>query len=96
MTKFFNKFKKPGFWPIFPDFWGKKKKKKIPKNLALSHTISFGFLAPCQNLEKNNDTIQRKCPDIWKDGETLIYRTLRATTGGPKNTYMPLEFIHLY
>ena len=62
----------------------------------MSHTISYGFLAPCQNLEKNNDTIQRKRPDRWKDGQTLIYRTLPATTGGPKNTYKSLEFIHLY
>ena len=37
--------------------------------------MSYGFLATCQNLEKVNDTIQRKCPerrknrqkDRWKD-----------------------------
>ena len=31
----------------------------------------MGFLASCQNLEKTNDTIPRKCPerqkDEWKD-----------------------------
>ena len=45
-------------------------KKNFLGNPALSHTTSYGFLAPCQNLEKVNDTIQRKCPDRWKDGRT--------------------------
>ena len=75
MTQFSNKFKKSCFWPIFPHFWGKK---NFLENLALSRTTSYGFLAPCQNLEKVNDTIQRKCPDrqtegwteLWKDGRT--------------------------
>ena len=48
MIKFSNKFKKLCFWPLFPTFG----KKKIPENLALPHTTSYGFLAPCQNLEK--------------------------------------------
>ena len=47
MTQFSNKFKKLCFWPIFGPFLGQKK-------------FSYGFLAPCQNLEKVNDTIQRK------------------------------------
>ena len=41
----------------------------LPKNLALSHTISYGFLAPCQNLEKTKDTTPRKYPDRQKDGQ---------------------------
>ena len=65
MTKFSNKFKKPCFWPIFPIFGAKK---IFLENPALSCTTSYGFLAPCQNLEKVNDTIQRKCPDRRKDG----------------------------
>ena len=36
------------------------------ENQALSHTTSYGFLASCQNLEKTNDTIPRKCPDRQK------------------------------
>ena len=88
MTKFSNKFKKPCFWPIFPIFGAKK---IFLENPALSHTTSYGFLAPYQNLEKVNDTIQKKCPDRWKDGrmygrtdrQTLFYRTLLATAGGP-------------
>ena len=52
---------------------------------ALSRTTSHGFLASRQNLEKVNDTIHRKRPDRRKDGQTLFYRTLPATTGGPKS-----------
>ena len=66
MTQFSNKFKKPCFWPIFPIFGAKK---IFLENPALSRTTSYGFLAPCQNLEKVNDTIQRKCPDRQKDGK---------------------------
>ena len=88
MTKFSNKFKKP-CWVHFPNSWGKK---IFLENPALLHTTSYGFLAPCQNLEKVNDTIQRKCQDRqkdgrtdrWKDGQTLFYRTLPDTARGPK------------
>ena len=65
MTQFSNKFKKPCFWPIFPIFGAKK---IFLENLALSRTTSYGFLAPCQNLEKVTDTIQRKHLERWKDG----------------------------
>ena len=88
MTKFSSKFKKLCFWPIlgpFSQFFGGK--KIFLENPALSSTTSYGFLAPCQNSEKVNDTIQRKCPDRWKngrmDGQTLFYRTLPATARGP-------------
>ena len=67
MTKFSNKFKKPCFWPIFPIFGAKK---IFLENPALSRTTSYGFLAPYQNLEKVNDTIQRKRPDRWTEGRT--------------------------
>ena len=65
MTQFSNKFKKPCFWPIFPIFGAKK---MFLENPAPSRTTSYGFLASCQNLEKVNDTIQRKCPDRWTEG----------------------------
>ena len=82
MTQFCNKFKKP--WPICGA------KNFFLENLALSRTTSYGFLAPCQNLEKVNDTVQRKHPEGWKDGrtdgQTLFYRTLPATAGGPTIT----------
>ena len=60
MTKLVNKFKKPCFCAIFPIFWA----KKVFRDLALSQTTSYGFLAPGQNLGKTNDTIPRKRPDI--------------------------------
>ena len=34
--------------------------KRFSWKTQLSHTTSYGFLAPCQNLEKVNDTVQRK------------------------------------
>ena len=67
MTKLSIKFKKPCFWPIFPIFGAKK---MFLENWTQLCRTSYGFLAPCQNLEKVNDTIQRKCPDRWKDGRT--------------------------
>ena len=45
----------------FPNFGGKK--IFFLENPALSHTTTYGFLAPCQNLEKTDDTIPRKHPD---------------------------------
>ena len=65
MTKSFDKFKTPCFWSIFPNFGAKN---FLPKNLALSHTTSYGFLAACQNSEKTNDTIPRKCPHRRMNG----------------------------
>ena len=58
----------------FPNFWGRK---NLFQKIRLSHTISYGFLAPCQYLEKTNDTIPRKCPDRRKGGR-------KATAGSPK------------
>ena len=63
MTKFSNKLKKACFWPIF------EAKKIFVENPVLSCTTSYEFLAPCQNLEKVNHTIQRKCPDRWTEGQ---------------------------
>ena len=83
MTKFFNKFKKPCFWPIFPILGA----KKIPlENLALSRTTLYGFLAPCQNVEKTKYIIPRKHPDRQKD-RLKNRRILLATAGGPKKGF---------
>ena len=46
------------FWLILPILGAKN---FFSKNLALSEATSYGFLAPCQNLEKTNDPIPRKC-----------------------------------
>ena len=51
------------FWPIFPILGQKKTFWKIQL------IISYRILAPCQNLEKTNNTIPRKCPDR-QDGQT--------------------------
>ena len=68
MTKFFNKFKKPVFDPFLVHFHNFGGSFFFLGNLALSHTPSYRFLAPCQNLERTNDTISRKHQNIWKDG----------------------------
>ena len=67
MTQFPNKFRNSVFGPFlaflahFPHFGGKKIFS------AVSCTTSYGFL---QNLEKVNDTIQRKWPDRRMEGQT--------------------------
>ena len=66
---------------------------KFKKN---SRTTSYGFLAPCQKLEKTNDTIPRKCSDRQKDrrkdgrknGQTPFPRTLPVTARSPKRLYI--------
>ena len=68
MTKFSNTLRKPCFWLILGPFSQFLEQKKISlENPALSQTTSYGFLAPCQNLEKVNDKIQRKHLDRQKD-----------------------------
>ena len=47
---------------ISDPFWGQNFFQKI----RLSRTTTYGFLAPCQNLEKNNNQISRKWPKKWK------------------------------
>ena len=64
MRKFFSKFKKPCCWPFLAHF------PKFLENLALSHTTSYGFLAPCKNLEKPDDAIPRKSMERQKDRRT--------------------------
>ena len=77
----------------FPNFGGKK---IFPENPALSQTTAYGFLAPCQHLQKTDDTISRICADRMggrtkgqNDGQTLFYRTLPATDRGPKTLLPP-------
>ena len=45
------------FWSIFPIL---RVKTFFPRNPTLSSITSYEFIAPWQNLEKTNDTIQRK------------------------------------
>ena len=70
------------FWPIFGPFSLFLGAKTIfLENPVLSRTTSYGFLATSQNLEKINDTTQRKWPDRWRTDP--FYRTLLATAGSP-------------
>ena len=54
------------FLTHFPHFGGKK---TFSWKIRLSHTTSYGFLAPCQNFKKFNDTIQRKRLDRQTEGQ---------------------------
>ena len=63
IIKFFNKFKKTQLSVHFPNFGD----KKVFSGKWLPRPISYGFLALCQNLEKYNDIIPRKCMDRQKD-----------------------------
>ena len=65
MTKFFNKFKKLCFCLFLVYFPNFESKKKLFRKIT-----SYEFLAPCQNLEKTNNTIPRKLQDRRKDGGT--------------------------
>ena len=60
MTKFFVKFKKTFFLAISSIFGAKK---VFSNNPDQSRTTSNGFLAPCRNSKKSNDSIPRKHPD---------------------------------
>ena len=90
MTKFSNKLKKPCFWPILGLFFPILGQKKFfSENSTLSRTTSYEFLEPCQISEKTYEIIPRKCLDRrpdrrMNDGHTLFYKSLPATTGGPK------------
>ena len=57
-------------------------------NIQLSHTASYLFPAPCQNLEKANDTIPRKHPDRQKGKQALFHRTLPTTARDQKKYYL--------
>ena len=60
MTKFFVKFKEPFFLAFFQNFGAKK---VFSNNPDQSRTTSNGFVAPCRNSKKSNDSIPRKHPD---------------------------------
>ena len=77
----FYGFKKPCLWSIFrpfSQFWGAK---TFFWKIKLSRTNSYGFLVPCQNLEKTNNKTPRKClnrrKDERKNGQTKFYRSLQ-------------------
>ena len=96
MTNFFNKFKKPCFWPVFPIF-----EAKIffsIKSSSVMHNFTW-VSSTMPKFRKTNDTIPRTCPDRpkdgqkdgWKDSQTLFYRTFPATIGGPTQHIIKTE-----
>ena len=88
MNKFSNKLKRTLFLAhfglIFPIF---QAKKLFLENPTLSRPTSYGFLAPCQKLEKVNNTIQRQYldrrKDRWKEGWTnpILYESFGYRQG---------------
>ena len=71
ITKFSDKLKKtPVFGPFLVHFPNFGAKENFAENSALSHTTSHRILAPCQTLEKINDTNPRKHPDRRKEKRT--------------------------
>ena len=67
---------KNSIFGLYPQFL--REKKFFQENVALSGTISYGFLALNQNSEKSND---RK-----KNGQTLLHKTPPATAGDLTST----------
>ena len=88
----FSIFKKPWFWTIFGPSFQILGQNFFFWKIWLSHTTSHGFQAPCQNLEKTNNTVPTKHLDRrmdsgtkrQKDRQTLFHRILPATARGPK------------
>ena len=68
MPKYFNKLKKTvfldHFWSIFPILGVQN---IFPENPALSRTSSYGFLGPCQNLQK---LMRRFQENAWTNRRT--------------------------
>ena len=96
MTKFLNKFKEPCFGPFFGPFSKFFGQKIFLQKIWLSCTTSYSLLAPCKNLEKNNDTNPRKRLERQKEfNRTIFYRTLSATAGNPVYI-MSLLYLSLY
>ena len=62
--------KNHAFGPFMVHFSGFWCKNFFLENKALSHTTSYGSLAPCQILEKTNDAIPRKRQKRRKDRRT--------------------------
>ena len=85
MTKFFFKFKKAYFWPIFgpfPQFLG-------AKNVSLQNLAHIKFSRTMSKFRvtwwsHSKKTTQQTAG--WKDCQTLFHGTLLATARGPTST----------
>ena len=94
MTISFNTFKKPCFWPIFgpfSQFWG----KKFFSGKSSSVTHNFIWVSSTMPKFRKNERYNSKKTPGQKDGQTLFYRTLLATAGGPKRDCHAWKFSEL-
>ena len=83
MTKFSTKLKKNYYWPIFGQFspvLGQNKFFQKITKWASNTMLSF--------TQKMRQSQENFWMEGWKDGQTLICRTLLYKAGGPKNGMM--------
>ena len=90
MTKLSNKLKKPCFCPIFPIFGAKKFFPKISSSVMHNFTWDSSNVPKFRKLmtqfQENTWTDRTEGQtEGWKEGQNLFYRSLPATTGGPKS-----------
>ena len=104
MTKFSNKFKKPCFWPHFPKFDGKKIFPGMSSSVIHNFTwdsstmpkFTKKFVTQFQeNAWTDKRTDRRTVGRKDKYGQTLFYRTLPATAGGPINFFLTKLHVHI-
>ena len=99
MTKFFNIFKKPCFWPIFDPFSQCFGQKKFFQKIRLCHAkLHMGFQHHAKIQKKLIIQFQENgCTDGSTDGrtdgrkerQTLFHKTLPANAGGPTRPSTP-------
>ena len=89
----FLKSPKTLFWRHFWPFWSFLPNGNFFQNITLNYNTMPSFR---KTLWANSEKIYEQTKDRWKDGwkdiqkangQTLIYRTLRASTRGPKNPW---------
>ena len=89
MTKFFNKIKKPSFWPFFVNFPNfEVKKKNSGKSGPAKHNLTW-VSSTLPKFTKTNDTTTRKHLDGrlkgQMDRQIPFQRTLPTTVRGSQN-----------
>ena len=89
MTKSVNKFKKTLFLAHFPKFLGKN---FFSRKSSCHAQLHMGFQHHA-NIEKKLmiQFQENTWTEGWKDGQTLFYRTLPATVGGPNKKSQTLQ-----
>ena len=89
MTKLFSKSKKPCFLPIFGLFSQILSHIFPPGTPAVTHSFIWVSSTMTQFKKKLMIQLQENALTEGRtEGWTLFYRTLPATTGGPKKKYL--------